>query len=161
MIHPRYHPKRNLPSRSCSRWGGATGPLIGLLLHCAFLSVATDSFLSLRNFLNIMDQITVLGILAVGMTFVFLIGSIDLSVGSVLALAMMVPGHLSVEAGAHECGDHRGPAGSCANRSDRGGDNHCLQRASHHRHPGDDGYCTWSVEYDFRRITYHRISGMD
>ena len=79
--------------------GGATGPLIGLLLLCAFLSVATDSFLSIRNFLNIMDQITVLGIMAVGMTFVILIGGIDLSVGSVLALSMMVLGFLNVEAG--------------------------------------------------------------
>lgn len=78
---------------------GATGPLIGLLLLCAFLSVATDSFLSIRNFLNILDQITVLGILAVGMTFVILIGGIDLSVGSVLALSMMVLGYLNVEAG--------------------------------------------------------------
>lgn len=85
-----------------SEWfslSGATGPLIGLLLLCAFLSVATDSFLSFRNFLNILDQITVLGIMAVGMTFVILIGGIDLSVGSILALSMMVLGYLNVEAG--------------------------------------------------------------
>jgi len=74
---------------------GATGPLIGLLLLCAFLSLATDSFLTLRNFLNVLDQITVLGIMAVGMTFVILIGGIDLAVGSVLALAMMVMGYLA------------------------------------------------------------------
>lgn len=78
--------------------GGATGPLIGLLLLCLFLSLATDSFLSFRNFLNILDQITVLGIMAVGMTFVILIGGIDLSVGSVLALSMMVLGYLNVTA---------------------------------------------------------------
>jgi ribose transport system permease protein len=78
---------------------GATGPLIGLLLLCAFLSLATDSFLSFRNFLNIADQITVLGIMAVGMTFVILIGGIDLSVGSILALSMMVLGFLNVTAG--------------------------------------------------------------
>jgi len=78
---------------------GATGPLIGLLLLCAFLSLATDSFLSFRNFLNIADQITVLGIMAVGMTFVILIGGIDLSVGSILALSMMVLGYLNVSAG--------------------------------------------------------------
>ncbi|WP_068113510.1 ABC transporter permease [Tropicimonas marinistellae] len=78
---------------------GATGPLIGLLLLCAFLTFASDSFMSFRNFLNIMDQITVLGIMAVGMTFVILIAGIDLSVGSVLALAMMVLGYLNVEAG--------------------------------------------------------------
>ena len=79
--------------------GRATGPLIGLLLLCAFLSIATDSFLSVRNFLNILDQITVIGIIAVGMTYVILIAGIDLSVGSVLALAMMVLGYLNVEAG--------------------------------------------------------------
>ncbi len=78
---------------------GATGPLIGLLLLCTFLSLATDSFLSFRNFLNIADQITVLGIMAVGMTFVILIGGIDLSVGSILALSMMVLGYLNVSAG--------------------------------------------------------------
>jgi len=78
---------------------GATGPLIGLILLCAFLSFATDSFFSFRNFLNIADQITVLGIMAVGMTFVILIGGIDLSVGSILALSMMVLGYLNVTAG--------------------------------------------------------------
>ncbi|AUH33019.1 ABC transporter permease [Paracoccus tegillarcae] len=78
---------------------GVTGPLIGLILLCVVLSLATDSFLSVRNFLNILDQITVLGIMAVGMTFVILIGGIDLSVGSVLALAMMVLGYLAVTMG--------------------------------------------------------------
>ncbi|NLS18748.1 ABC transporter permease [Rhizobium sp. P40RR-XXII] len=75
-----------------SKLAGATGPLVGLLALCVFLSLGTDAFLSLRNGLNILDQITVLGIMAVGMTFVILIGGIDLSVGSVLALAMMVMG---------------------------------------------------------------------
>ena len=79
--------------------GGATGPLIGLILLCAFLTFSTDSFFSIRNFLNILDQVTVIGIIAVGMTFVILLGGIDLSVGSVLALAMMVLGFLNVEAG--------------------------------------------------------------
>jgi ribose transport system permease protein len=73
---------------------GATGPLIGLVLLCVFLSFSTDTFLSTRNFLNVMDQITVLGVMAVGMTLVILIGGIDLSVGSVLALSGMVMGYL-------------------------------------------------------------------
>ena len=77
---------------------GATGPLIGLVLLCVVLSLSTETFLSVRNFLNIADQITVLGIMAVGMTFVILIGGIDLSVGSVMALAMMVLGYLNVTA---------------------------------------------------------------
>jgi ribose transport system permease protein len=78
---------------------GATGPLIGLLLLCVLLSLWTDTFFSLRNFLNILDQITVLGIMAVGMTLVILIGGIDLAVGSVMALTMMVMGYLNVEMG--------------------------------------------------------------
>lgn len=80
-------PKNGLP-----RLSGATGPLIGLLALCVFLSLGTDTFLSVRNGLNILDQITVLGIMSVGMTFVILIGGIDLSVGSVLALSMMIMG---------------------------------------------------------------------
>ena len=74
---------------------GATGPLIGLVLLCVFLSLSTETFLTLRNFLNVMDQITVLGVMAIGMTLVILIGGIDLSVGSVLALSGMVMGYLS------------------------------------------------------------------
>jgi ribose transport system permease protein len=73
---------------------GATGPLIGLILLCIFLSLSTDTFLTVRNLLNVMDQITVLGVMAVGMTLVILIGGIDLSVGSVLALSGMVMGYL-------------------------------------------------------------------
>ncbi|MBX4953377.1 ABC transporter permease [Rhizobium binae] len=78
---------------------GVTGPLVGLLALCIFLSFSTDTFLSVRNGLNILDQITVLGIMAVGMTFVILIGGIDLSVGSALALAMMVMGWTANVAG--------------------------------------------------------------
>lgn len=87
------------PSHLFGSMKGATGPLIGLILLCLFLTVATDTFFSVRNFLNILDQITVLGIMAVGMTFVILIGGIDLAVGSVMALTMMVLGYLNVEMG--------------------------------------------------------------
>jgi len=78
---------------------GVLGPLLGLLALCLFLTLATDSFFSTRNFLNILDQVSVIGIIAVGMTFVILIGGIDLSVGSVMALATMVLGVLHVHHG--------------------------------------------------------------
>jgi ribose transport system permease protein len=77
-----------------SRLIGVTGPFIGLVIMIIFLSLATNTFFSLRNFLNVMDQITVIGVMAIGMTMVILIGGIDLSVGSVLALAAMVMGYL-------------------------------------------------------------------
>lgn len=91
--------RRGIASGMLVSMRGATGPLIGLILLCLFLSVATDTFFSVRNFLNVLDQITVLGIMAVGMTLVILIGGIDLAVGSVMALAMMVLGYLNVVAG--------------------------------------------------------------
>lgn len=70
----------------------AQGPLIGLIVLGLVFSVASPVFLSLRNFLNVVDQVTVLGILAIGMTAVIVIGGIDLSVGSILALATMTMG---------------------------------------------------------------------
>jgi ribose transport system permease protein len=75
------------------RWAAtAQGPLIGLLLLCVVFSVASPVFLSLRNALNVIDQVTVIGILSIGMTAVIVIGGIDLSVGSVLALCTMTMG---------------------------------------------------------------------
>ncbi|SUZ33897.1 Ribose import permease protein RbsC [Roseibaca ekhonensis] len=76
-----------------------TGPLIGLLLLCLVLSLMTDSFLTKNNLLNVMDQVTVLGVMAIGMTFVILIGGIDLSVGALLAVSTMVMGALNAYAG--------------------------------------------------------------
>jgi galactofuranose transport system permease protein len=57
-------------------------------------SVAFPGFLSLQNFLNLFIDNAYLMILAVGMTFVIISGGIDLSVGSVLALAGMVSASL-------------------------------------------------------------------
>ena len=79
---------------------GVQGPLVGLLLLCVVFTFTTNNaFLSLRNALNVLDQVTVLGILAIGMTAVIVSGGIDLSVGSVLAFSMMVTGWSS-----HDCG---------------------------------------------------------
>lgn len=74
--------------------GGAMGPFIGLIGLCVFLALSSETFMTMRNFLNVMDQITVIGVMAIGMTLVILIGGIDLSVGSVLALSGMVMGYL-------------------------------------------------------------------
>lgn len=60
--------------------------LIGFIILCLFFSVASQEFLSMNNISNIIRQVSINGILAVGMTFVILTGGIDLSVGSVMAL---------------------------------------------------------------------------
>jgi ribose/xylose/arabinose/galactoside ABC-type transport system permease subunit len=54
------------------------------------LSIATPNFLEVRNLTNIVLQSAVIGIAAVGMTFVIVTAGIDLSVGSTVALAGMV-----------------------------------------------------------------------
>ena len=50
------------------------------------LSVLSPFFLRTNNLLNLLDQSVVVGIVAIGMTFVILTGGIDLSVGSVLGV---------------------------------------------------------------------------
>lgn len=77
---------------------GVQGPLIGLVALGVIFSFTTTAFLSVRNLLNVLDQVTVLGILSIGMTAVIILGGIDLSVGSVLAFSMMIMGWLS-----HDC----------------------------------------------------------
>lgn len=61
--------------------------VLAILLECAVFAFLAPAFLSLDNLVNIGLSIAVIGILAVGMTFVILTGGIDLSIGSVVALA--------------------------------------------------------------------------
>lgn len=63
------------------------GPFIGLLLIVIILSLLSPNFLTLSNMLNILRQVSINALIAFGMTFVILTGGIDLSVGSILALA--------------------------------------------------------------------------
>lgn len=62
-----------------------TGILIALIILCAVLSIASNSFLTSTNLLNISQQISTNFLVSIGMTFVILIGGIDLSVGSITA----------------------------------------------------------------------------
>ena len=59
--------------------------LLGLLFY-----LLTDSFLTVSNLLNILQQITIIAILGFGVTLVIISGGIDLSLGAVLALSGMV-----------------------------------------------------------------------
>ncbi len=69
---------------------GRFAPLIFLLILVVILSVLEPGFRTERNLFNVMRQISFIGILAVGMTFVILTAGIDLSVGSLLAFAGIV-----------------------------------------------------------------------
>src|SRR5277367_2274697 len=58
-------------------------PFATLLALVIFFTVASDSFASLGNLQNILTQISVTGIIAVGLTFVILCAEIDLSIASI------------------------------------------------------------------------------
>lgn len=62
------------------------GILAGLLLLCVVYSCLSENFATSTNFFNIIRQIAINLYLACGMTFVILLGGIDLSVGSVIAV---------------------------------------------------------------------------
>ncbi|MDW5417835.1 ribose ABC transporter permease [Iodobacter sp. CM08] len=63
------------------------GPLLALLLISSVLSVMSRDFLTVNNLLNVLRQVSINALIAFGMTFVILLGGIDLSVGAVLALS--------------------------------------------------------------------------
>ena len=69
---------------------------VALVLICIFFAIAAPKFATYMNLANILTQISINTAISVGMTFVILLGGIDLSVGSVLALATIVAGKMLV-----------------------------------------------------------------
>lgn len=65
---------------------------VALVFICLFFSIAEPKFASYANLMNISTQISINTVISVGMTFVILLGGIDLSVGSVLALCTVAAG---------------------------------------------------------------------
>jgi len=63
-----------------------------VVLLMVILSLSSPYFLTVSNLFNLMDQSVVIGIVAIGMTFVILSGGIDLSVGSIVGLAGIILG---------------------------------------------------------------------
>lgn len=70
---------------------GLLGPFGGLaIVVTLFAILETEAFLSIYNFQTIAAQTVIVGLGAIGMTFVIVSGGIDLSVGSLIALASVV-----------------------------------------------------------------------
>ncbi|MBK5262897.1 MAG: ribose ABC transporter permease, partial [Peptostreptococcaceae bacterium] len=61
-------------------------PLIVLLLLCLVMSMLNDRFWTWSNIIIVLRQTSINAVIATGMTFAILIGGIDLSVGSVVAI---------------------------------------------------------------------------
>lgn len=64
--------------------------LIALVILSVAFALASDVFLSPGNIINILRQISIMGILSVGTTMVMITGGIDLSVGSVVGVSSVV-----------------------------------------------------------------------
>nr|WP_276526494.1 ABC transporter permease [Lentzea albidocapillata] len=77
----KYAPKKYLAEN---------GALAGLLVLALVIAIMQPAFLNAQNLLNVGVQAAVIAIMAFGMTFVVVAGGIDLSVGSIAALAAMV-----------------------------------------------------------------------
>lgn len=66
------------------------GIVISLLILSVVFSFMSPRFLAYNNFMNILQQVAVIAVAAYGMTYVILLGEIDLSIGSIIAVAGMV-----------------------------------------------------------------------
>lgn len=75
-----------------------TGVFIALVVMCVFLAIVKpEIFPTPKNLLNIGRQVSLLGIMGVGMTFVIISAEIDLSIGSTYALSGLMTGILLTE----------------------------------------------------------------
>src|SRR6202044_4079209 len=84
-------PEQSAPSRSFDAvsWLRRYGTSLFLCALIVFFALENSRFLSLRNVTNILTEVSIYGIIAVGMTFVILTAGVDLAVGSLLAFAGM------------------------------------------------------------------------
>src|SRR3982751_1119456 len=75
------------------------GPVVALVATMAFFSLKSDRFLTGDNLSLVLQQVMVVGVLAIGQTLVILTAGIDLSCGTVMALGQIVMTKLAVANG--------------------------------------------------------------
>jgi ribose transport system permease protein len=85
-------------------------PFITLLFLVFFFSIASPSFATLANLENILQQVSVTSIIAVGLTFVILTAEIDLSVGAVANATAIVLTFFTLQPDYVNIGNSRCPA---------------------------------------------------
>lgn len=78
---------------------GTLGPFIALIVACIFFSTQSDRFLSLQNFSLILQQVMVVGTIAIGQTLIILTAGIDLSCGMIMALGSIVMTKMAADYG--------------------------------------------------------------
>jgi fructose transport system permease protein len=90
---------RRLGEMSRALLAPTVGPSLALLLAVSFFATKSDRFLVADNASLILQQVMVVGVLAVGQTLVILTAGIDLSNGAVMALGQIVMTKLAMQAG--------------------------------------------------------------
>ena len=78
---------------------GALGPLLALIAACAFFAPRSERFLTGDNLSLVLQQVMVVGVIAIGQTLVILTAGVDLSCGMVMALGGIVMTKLAAELG--------------------------------------------------------------
>ena len=78
---------------------GQLGPFIALLIACIFFAFTTERFFSGENLSLILQQVAVVGVIAIGQTLIILTAGIDLSCGMIMALGSIVMTKFAVELG--------------------------------------------------------------
>jgi ribose transport system permease protein len=73
------------------------GTLVGLLVLVVFFSIFTPSFLTTRNIINILRQVSMLAIISTGLTFCMVPGDFDLGLGSIGSFAGVITVSLLVK----------------------------------------------------------------
>lgn len=66
------------------------GLILAFFIVVAFFSIASENFLSYKNIMLVLRQVSILGTIAIGMTIVITVGHFDLSVGSLTSLTAVV-----------------------------------------------------------------------
>ena len=77
------------------------GPWLALFVACAFFATQSDRFLTGENLSIVLQQIMVVGVLALGQTLIILTAGIDLSCGMVMALGGVVMAKFATDLGLH------------------------------------------------------------
>jgi Ribose/xylose/arabinose/galactoside ABC-type transport systems, permease components len=70
------------------------GVIIGFVVLCAAISIASPEFLAKQNILNLLRQSSIIGVIATGMTFVIISGNFDVSVGAIAAFSGAIAARL-------------------------------------------------------------------
>src|SRR6202171_2588464 len=90
------HSQRGSLDLAPPRATSTLGPLLALILASIFFATRTDRFLTSDNLSLVVQQVAVVGIIAIGQTLIILTAGIDLSCGAVMALGTIVMTRLAV-----------------------------------------------------------------